>query len=85
MVTTYGLVARHIGCNSAMAVGCALRRNPFAPNVPCHRVIASDLYAGGFRGKREGPEQKEKEAMLRREGVFFTDGRLSDPDRVFRF
>lgn len=30
------------------AVGSALRENPFAPYVPCHRVIASTLYIGGF-------------------------------------
>jgi len=29
-------------------VGSALRHNPFAPFVPCHRVIASNLYIGGF-------------------------------------
>lgn len=27
-----------------------MRRNPFAPIVPCHRVIASDLRLGGFSG-----------------------------------
>lgn len=33
------------------AVGSALRENPFAPYVPCHRVIASTLYIGGFGGE----------------------------------
>lgn len=28
----------------------ALRRNPFAPEVPCHRVIAASLELGGFSG-----------------------------------
>jgi hypothetical protein len=28
----------------------ALRRNPFAPVVPCHRVVASDMQLGGFSG-----------------------------------
>lgn len=28
----------------------AMRRNPFAPMVPCHRVIAADLQLGGFSG-----------------------------------
>lgn len=32
-------------------VGSALRENPFAPYVPCHRVIASTLYIGGFGGE----------------------------------
>lgn len=33
-VTTYGLLARELGCGSSQAVGQALKRNPFAPGVP---------------------------------------------------
>ena len=47
-VATYKMVARAIGCGSCQAVGQALKRNPFAPRVPCHRIIASDLSIGGF-------------------------------------
>jgi hypothetical protein len=28
----------------------ALRRNPFAPEVPCHRVVKTDRSIGGFHG-----------------------------------
>ena len=46
---TYGEVARRLGDVSlARAVGQALGRNPFAPIVPCHRVMASGGQAGGF-------------------------------------
>jgi O-6-methylguanine DNA methyltransferase len=38
--TTYGILAKHLQSN-ARAVGSALRNNPFAPEVPCHRVLAS--------------------------------------------
>lgn len=79
-VTTYGRLAQRIGCGSARAVGGALRRNPFAPQVPCHRVIASDGSIGGFSGKRQGAEIRRKLALLREEGVEFDDdGRLRDP------
>lgn len=48
-VATYGQLAALL--NSApRAVGQALRRNPFAPIVPCHRVITSSLELGGFSG-----------------------------------
>ncbi len=48
---SYDWVAREIGRpKSARAVGNALNRNPFAPEVPCHRVIKSDGTIGGFRG-----------------------------------
>lgn len=45
---TYGELARRIGCRSPQAVGQALHRNPFAPEVPCHRVIAADGTIGGY-------------------------------------
>lgn len=85
-VSTYGLVARAAGCGSARAVGQALRRNPFAPRVPCHRVIAADLALGGFRGARSGAALRDKRELLAREGVQLdAAGRLVDVSRVFRF
>lgn len=48
---SYQWVARAIGRPSAVrAVGGALNRNPFAPRVPCHRVIRADGSLGGFAG-----------------------------------
>jgi methylated-DNA-[protein]-cysteine S-methyltransferase len=76
-VSTYGSLARGIGCGSAQAVGQALRRNPFAPEVPCHRVVASDRAIGGFSGQRGGAEIHRKVALLREEGVGFdAEGRV---------
>ena len=46
---TYGEIAQRIGePRSAQAVGQALGHNPFAPVVPCHRVLAAGGRAGGF-------------------------------------
>ena len=46
---TYGEMARQLGDpGAARAVGQALGSNPFAPVVPCHRVLAADGRAGGF-------------------------------------
>lgn len=48
-VMTYGEVARRIGDpGAARAVGQALGHNPFAPVVPCHRVLAAHRASGGF-------------------------------------
>ncbi|MBP8004953.1 MAG: MGMT family protein, partial [Elusimicrobia bacterium] len=42
-VRTYGWLAARIGRpGAARAVGTALGANPFAPVVPCHRVVRSD-------------------------------------------
>ena len=76
-VTTYRLLGRAVGCRSSQAVGQALRRNPYAPDVPCHRVVRSDLSIGGFAGVVEGPDIARKRALLAAEGVVFEeDGRI---------
>ncbi|KAI1802612.1 methylated-DNA--cysteine S-met [Daldinia bambusicola] len=71
-VSTYALLAARLG-SSPRAVGNALRRNPFAPEVPCHRVVATGGALGGFKGKwprdGEGTTLDEKRRLLRREGV----------------
>lgn len=64
---TYSELARRIGCGSAQAVGQALKRNPFAPEVPCHRVVAANGSIGGYMGKRCGEEIERKRQLLEQE------------------
>jgi methylated-DNA-[protein]-cysteine S-methyltransferase len=46
---TYGEIARELGDVAlSRAVGQALGHNPFAPIVPCHRVLAAGSASGGF-------------------------------------
>lgn len=61
---TYGELAERIGCRSAQAIGQALRRNPFAPDVPCHRVVAADGSLGGYNGERDGEQIEYKRRLL---------------------
>ena len=61
---TYGDLAKRIGCRSAQAIGQALRRNPFAPEVPCHRVVAADGSLGGYMGERDGEQIEYKRRLL---------------------
>ena len=64
---TYGELARRVGCRSAQAVGQALKRNPFAPVVPCHRVVAADGSIGGYFGERDGEQIERKRALIEAE------------------
>jgi len=64
---TYGELARVIGHpGAARAVGQALAKNPFAPTIPCHRVIAAngDLRGysapGGITKKRQLLDQEHR-------------------------
>ncbi|GIM13405.1 hypothetical protein Vretimale_16547 [Volvox reticuliferus] len=51
----------------------ALRRNPFAPLVPCHRVVAANLSIGGFSGAwgMAEPMVQRKKRLLEDEGIKF--------------
>jgi len=48
-VASYGSVAKAAG-GSPRAVGRVMSLNPFAPIVPCHRVVSSDFTLGGYSG-----------------------------------
>ena len=65
-VKTYKQVA--IGINrprSARAVANACSKNPYAPKVPCHRVIRSDGRLGGYSAPGG---LKAKKKLLKNEG-----------------
>jgi O-6-methylguanine DNA methyltransferase len=85
-VTTYGLIAKKLKTKAYRAVGNACRKNPYAPRVPCHRVVRSDGTVGGFGGKTSGKTVKKKIQMLGKENVEIKNGRIMDFERVlFRF
>ena len=66
-VKTYSQVAKSIGKPSAVrAVANAIGKNPYAPKIPCHRVIRSDGTLGGYSGKGG---IKTKKLLLKREGI----------------
>ena len=48
------------------AVANAIGKNPYAPKIPCHRVIRSDGSLGGYSGKG-GINTKRK--LLKLEGI----------------
>jgi O-6-methylguanine DNA methyltransferase len=73
--TTYAAISKHLS-SSPRAVGNSIRNNPFAPMVPCHRVLASGGGIGGFHGSwgrngEKGLNDDKKRALLRDEGVRF--------------
>ena len=65
-VKTYKQVAIAINRpKSARAVANACGKNPYAPQVPCHRVIRSDGTLGGFSAPGG---LKAKKKLLKKEG-----------------
>ncbi len=79
MVTTYKEIGNALHGNGMIyrAVGAALHKNPDAPIVPCHRVVASDGSIGGFA---HGSARKKE--LLQSEGIYFDDDMIRDFDSV---
>lgn len=81
MVTSYWGLARAIGRpEAARAIGSIMHVNPYAPVVPCHRVVHKDGRIGGFGDKRGVTRKIE---LLASEGVLVERGRVKNFDKVY--
>ena len=63
LIKTY----KEIACDldkpkSARAVANACGKNPYVPAIPCHRVIRSDGYLGGYSG--DGGIEMKKQLLI---------------------
>lgn len=68
-IATYGQIARLAGnSKAARAVGILMKNNPYAPEVPCHRVVGFDGRLIGYSGPG-GLADKKK--LLISDGVTF--------------
>jgi len=85
-VTTYSMIAKKLNTRAYRAVGNACRKNPYAPRVPCHRVVRTDGTVGGFGGKTSGKTVEKKIRLLRKENVEIKNGKITNFEKVlFRF
>jgi O-6-methylguanine DNA methyltransferase len=73
-VTSYGAVAQAVG-GGPRAVGNIMASNPFAPIVPCHRVVRADFSLGGY-----GFGLKVKAELLGREKRGFVSPKKIEVD-----
>jgi len=73
-VTTYGALAKAAG-GGPRAVSRVIATNPFAPLIPCHRVVRSDFSLGGYGG---GVDVKRK--MLGREDRGYQESKKINVD-----
>jgi len=81
-VTTYREISNALRGRGQIyrAVGNALNKNPFAPQVPCHRVINSNGFVGGFVYGT-----KSKIALLKKEGIEIKNKKIDLKKFLFRF
>ena len=75
-VKTYKQVAIAIKRpKSARAVANACGKNPYAPKIPCHRVIRSDGMIGGYSGK--GGVKKKRQLLIEEGYNIFKHNKLN--------
>lgn len=80
-VTTYKEIAKALHSKAYRAVGNAMNKNPFAPKVPCHRVVNSNGFVGGY-----AYGTKKKIQMLENEGIKIGNGKVYEFDKfLFKF
>src|SRR3989338_8728769 len=80
-VTTYKLVAEALKSKGYRAVGNALNKNPYAPVVPCHRIVDSTGHLHGFA---YGLAAKQK--ILEEEGLEIKNNKIVDFEKkLYRF
>ena len=77
-VSTYGEIARVMKTKGYRAVGNALNKNPYAPIVPCHRIVAKTGHLNGFASGL-----KDKARILEKEGVKIKNNKVENFDKVF--
>ncbi len=78
-ITTYKEIAQALNSKAYRAVGTAMNKNPYAPKVPCHRVINSNGNVGNFAS---GTKNKIK--LLKKEGIEIKNNKIDLNKYLFR-
>ena len=79
-VTTYKEIAKAMGTKAYRAVGNAMKKNPYAPKIPCHRVIKTNGNIGGFVS---GIGNKIR--LLKSEGVEIINNKINLNKYLYKF
>ncbi len=80
-VTTYKEIAKALKTKAYRAVGNALHANPYAPRVPCHRVVNSNGCLNGYSGG-----MMKRLTLLRKEGIKVKNGKIMNFEKaLYRF
>lgn len=76
-VSTYKEIAKALNTKAYRAVGNGLNKNPYAPKVPCHRVVNSK---GELHGFAHG--LKAKKRLLEKEGIKIKKNKVVNFEKV---
>jgi len=81
-ISTYKLISHKLNTKAYRAIGQALKNNPYAPKVPCHRVVNSKGYLHGFAGKTSKLALSKKAKLLKKEGIKIKNNKIINFKKV---
>lgn len=76
-ISTYKEIAKKLNTKAYRAIGNVLKKNPYSPIIPCHRIINSNGKIGGF-----ATGIKNKIKLLESEGVKVKNNRIVDFEKL---
>ncbi|MBA3064268.1 MGMT family protein [Candidatus Woesearchaeota archaeon] len=80
-VTTYKIIAEKLKTKAYRAVGTALHNNKRPIIIPCHRVVNSNGFVGGY-----AKGIKKKTELLKKEGIKIKNKKIEYFEKIlFRF
>ncbi len=83
-IVTYKSLAEALNTGAYRAVGMAMKSNPHAPKVPCHRVICSNGSLGGYTSNNRINIQK-KLNLLKAEGIEIKNNKIDLGKYLYKF
>ncbi|MDP4012445.1 MAG: MGMT family protein [Candidatus Nanoarchaeia archaeon] len=81
-VASYKTLSEAMNSKAYRAVGSAVKKNPYAPGVPCHRVVKNNGEIGGYSGPGG---VKRKIEILKKEGVEIIKNKVDLKKYLYEF
>ena len=75
-ISTYKIIGDKLETKAYRLIGQALKNNPYAPKVPCHRVINSKGELHGFSGSKSQKSLNKKANLLKKEGIKIKNNKI---------
>jgi methylated-DNA-[protein]-cysteine S-methyltransferase len=80
-ITTYKIIAEKLNTKAYRAVGTALHKNKRPIVIPCHRIVNSNGFIGGYGGG-----VRKKIRLLEKEGIKIKNKKIKNFEKVlFKF
>ena len=81
-VTTYKEIGKIMKTKAYRAIGTTLKNNPYAPEVPCHKVVRNNGDIGSYQSKFHN---LKKSRLLGKEGIKVINNKIDLEKYLHKF